>query len=140
MHLNRRTNKISHTYKELFGTRLVFICQCIPKIIETNGICVWRCTEALRFNTLISPLLQLIFESTKLENFLSMEAIDKSIIFDQTFCLNTLQLSHSYCVYTIHSTLTGCTAGHQVRALHSLIYYSLMSPNVQLQVIQNHMV
>jgi hypothetical protein len=43
------------------------------------------------------------------------------------FCLDTLKFSHSCCVCTFHSTLTGCDASHQVRALHSLIYYSWMS-------------
>ena len=43
------------------------------------------------------------------------------------FCLDTLECSHSWCVFTVHSTLTGHDASHQVRALHSLIYYSWMS-------------
>jgi hypothetical protein len=44
------------------------------------------------------------------------------------FCLYTLQRSHLSCVYTVHNTLTGYEAGHQVRTLHSSIYYSWMSP------------
>jgi hypothetical protein len=42
-------------------------------------------------------------------------------------CLDTLEWSDSWCVCTVHSTLTGCDASHQVRAFYSLIYYSWMS-------------
>jgi len=44
------------------------------------------------------------------------------------FCLDTLDCSHSWCVPAVPSTLTGYDAGHQVRALHSSIYYSWTSP------------
>ena len=44
------------------------------------------------------------------------------------FCLDTLECSHSWCVYTDNSKLTGYDVGHQVHVLHSSIHYSCMSP------------
>ena len=50
------------------------------------------------------------------------------LVVTNVFCLDTLGCSHSLCVYTVHSTLTGYDEVHQVRKLHSLIYYFWMSP------------
>jgi len=43
------------------------------------------------------------------------------------FCLDTIECSDSWCVYTVHSKLTGYDAGNLVRAIHSCIYFSWMS-------------
>ena len=63
----------------------------------------------------------------KFFNCLSTQALAKSISCDQSILLRYSRVSHSWCVYTVHSTLTGWAASHQVRAFHSLIYYSWMS-------------
>jgi len=57
---------------------------------------------------------------------LCKHSLNPSIV-TNLFYLDTSECSHSWCICTVHSTLTGCDASHQVRALHSLIYYSFMS-------------
>ena len=58
---------------------------------------------------------------------MSMQALAKSIRCAISFCLITLECSHSWCVCTVHRTVTGCDASHQVREYHSLICYTWMS-------------
>ena len=58
--------------------------------------------------------------------FLCKHLLNPSVLANP-FYLNTLECSHTWCECTVHSTLTGCDAIHQVCALHSLIYYSWMS-------------
>jgi len=58
---------------------------------------------------------------------LFMQAIVPSDV-TEYFCSNTLEFSHSWCVYTVHNTLTVYDLGHEVCVGHSLICYTSMSP------------
>ena len=49
------------------------------------------------------------------------------LVVTNLFCLDKLECYHSWCVYTVHSTLTEYDAGHQIRTLNSLIYYFWLS-------------
>ena len=44
------------------------------------------------------------------------------------FFFAALEFFRSWSGYIVHSTLTGCVVGHEVRALHSWAYYFWMSP------------
>ena len=74
-------------------------------------------THLLRYSNSSSCSLQ------NLITCLSMQALANSSSCDQSFCLDALEYSHSLCGYTVHSTLTGYDASHQVRGLHPWEYH-----------------
>ena len=88
------------------------------------------CLEVYR-STLIHHLFRHSTSSSwSLQNLiscLSTQALVKSMTCDQSFCLDALECSHSWCAYTVHSTLTGYVASHQAVALHSWLYHFWMS-------------
>ena len=79
-------------------------------------------THLLRHSTSSSWILQ------NLITCLSMEALAISISYDQFFYLDALECSHSWCGYTVHITLTGYDASHQVRVLQPWEYHFWISP------------
>ena len=79
-------------------------------------------THLLRHSTSSSWSLQ------NLITCLSIQALANSSSCDQSFYLDALEFWHSWCGCTVHSTLTGYDASHQVRALHPWEYHFWISP------------
>ena len=118
-----------HLYASfIIKKRRDFIFYFIPKCIEINGIYVRRCTKWFGFKTLFAPICKSSWSLPFLITSLSMQALTNSNSSGNLFYLEALECSQSWCGYTVHSTLTGYVAGHQVRAFHFWAYHFLMSP------------
>jgi len=73
---------------------------------------VYRST-LIKHSYLASPPVQLEVYKTWSLVCLCKHSLSPSAV-TKRFCLDTLECSHSWCLYTVHSTLSWCDAGHQV--------------------------
>ena len=72
--------------------------------METSGIRVWMCTKHLDWKKLSRHSKISSWILYKLISCVSMQALATSIGCDQSFHLDTVVCSHSWCVYNVRNT------------------------------------